>query len=60
MGAQIFIGKNEFVLCNFHIKIGAMSYSDLSDIPLLNVSSEYNIGGRFAVGTSGSYGVHLP
>ena len=47
MGARIFKGKNKFVLQNFRIKGGAMSYSDLSDNPLLNVFSEYDIEGRF-------------
>ena len=57
MGARIYGDENEFILDNFCVNIGTMRYSDL---PLVQVPSEYGIGGSFGVGTTGSFGVHLP
>ena len=60
MGARIYGDKIEFILDNFRVNIGAMRYSDLPDLPLVQVLSEYVIGGSFGVGTTESFCVHLP
>ena len=57
MGERIYGDEKKFTLDKFRVNIGTMRYSDL---PLVQVPSEYGIGGSFGVGTTGIFGVHLP